>query len=481
MFQIEGSPAGTIYFDRGQITFARASWTPDLSARLLGAMRPSPESRELLTGGDRPDRDIGTILIQRNYLSRAELQQIVRSVVVDAIIVLTTSSDEDAFISDVRFTAPVPHWAGSFSCLDFGAVQAEATRRAGRMARSGLSRTTPVQLHDLARPAAVLSRQQWAVACTIDGAWSAQDLAWQCGLALYEAIEDVGALVEAGLCAPCPAEAPASPPPARRLVRHRATDPSPPPPPDFAAPAPAVWPPPPSLWPRKSSPRRSGPPRVPEPELESASAILPAPVSWLPYRWCRSRRLRIARAVRPAITGGAPAAPHAADQDRNGAARPGRGGWRGRRGAARQRRLHAPAHGTAPPSPRRPQEKQLVPADDVRLKIPAAEPAGQPDQSASEPAITGSDAQRAGSGEALARERGRDRQMLTVAQPGPAASATMPPDVVAAVRCDRSCGPPGGQVRRPPGHPPGLPTGPAPRWRVRPTLRPASRTPRCGR
>jgi len=212
VLQVEGSPAGTIYLDRGQITFARASWTPDLSARLLRAMRPSPESRELLTGGDRPDRDIGTILIQRNYLSRAELQQILRSVVVDAIIALTTPSDEDAFISDVRFTAPVAHWAGHFSSLDFAAIQAEAARRAGRMARYGLSRTTPVQLHDLARPAAVLSRQQWAVACTIDGAWSAQDLAWQCGLALYEAIEDVGALVDAGLCVPCPAEAPAPPP-----------------------------------------------------------------------------------------------------------------------------------------------------------------------------------------------------------------------------------------------------------------------------
>jgi hypothetical protein len=228
VFQIEGSPAGTIYFDRGQITFARASWTPDLSARLLRAMRTSSESRELLTGGDRPDRDIGTILILRNYLSRAELQQILRSVVVDAIMALTIPSDEDAFISDVRFTGPVAHWAGNFSSIDFGTVQAEATRRAGRMARHGLSRTTPVQLHDLARPAAVLSRQQWAVACTIDGAWSAQDLAWQCGLPLYEAIEDVGALVEAGLCVPCPAEALA--------------------------------------------------PRVPEPQLEPASAMLPAPV-----------------------------------------------------------------------------------------------------------------------------------------------------------------------------------------------------------
>jgi hypothetical protein len=253
-------------------------------------MRPSSESRELLTGGDRPDRDIGTILIQRNYLSRAELQQIVRSVVVDAIIVLTTSSDEDAFISDVRFTAPVAHWAGNYSCLDFGAVQAEATRRAGRMARSGLSRTTPVQLHDLARPAAVLSRQQWAVACTIDGAWSAQDLAWQCGLALYEAIEDVGALVEAGLCVPCPAEAPAPPPPGplAQWFGTVTTDPSPPSPPDFAAPAPAVpapahefvAPAPEFVAPEVLAPEVVAPaPRGPEPGLEPASAILPAPVS----------------------------------------------------------------------------------------------------------------------------------------------------------------------------------------------------------
>jgi hypothetical protein len=301
VFQIEGSPAGTIYFDRGRITFARASWAPDLSARLLGVMRPSPESRELLTGGDHPDRDIGTILIQRNYLSRAELQQILRSVIMDAIIALTTPSDEDAFISDVRFTAPVAHWASHFSSLDFAAVQAEAARRAGRMARHGLSRTTPVQLHDLARPAAVLSRQQWAVACTIDGAWSAQDLAWQCGLALYEAIEDVGTLVEAGLCVPCPAEAPAPPPPGplARWFGTVTTDPSPPPPTGFAA------------------------PRVPEPQPEPASAILPAPVPPVPAQPAPAvplpRRTQRTRAVTPppalVAEGGAAAAELPASAD----------------------------------------------------------------------------------------------------------------------------------------------------------------------
>jgi len=35
ILEIHGNPAGTVYFDQGQITFARASWIPDLSARLL--------------------------------------------------------------------------------------------------------------------------------------------------------------------------------------------------------------------------------------------------------------------------------------------------------------------------------------------------------------------------------------------------------------------------------------------------------------
>jgi hypothetical protein len=65
-------------------------------------------------------------------------------------------------------------------------------------------------LRDLGAASAVLSREQWAVACAIDGARSAQDLAWTCGLALYDAIECVSRLIQAGVCVPEPAE-PAGP------------------------------------------------------------------------------------------------------------------------------------------------------------------------------------------------------------------------------------------------------------------------------
>ena len=207
--EIHGNPAGTIYLNHGQITFAQASWIPDLSARLLGALRLSAASRELIAGPDRPDRDIGTVLVQRNYLSRGDLQAILRSVVVDAALVLMLPVDRDAFVSDIRFAAAgAPganqHWAGAFSslCVDF--VLIEVIKKAERMARFNVARTTPIRLRDLGASSAVLSREQWAVACAIDGARSAQDLAWTCGLALYDAIECVGRLIQAGVCVPEP-------------------------------------------------------------------------------------------------------------------------------------------------------------------------------------------------------------------------------------------------------------------------------------
>jgi uncharacterized protein DUF4388 len=209
ILEIDGNPAGAIYLNQGQITFARASGIPDLSARLPRVLLPSAPAPDLIDEPDRPDRDIGTELVQRQYLSRGDLQAILRSIVVDAALVLMVPVDQDAFVSDVRFAAPGAHWAGAFSslCVDF--VLAEASKMAERVARYNLDRTKPLQLCDFSGPPAVLSREQWAVACAIDGTRSVQDLAWHCGLALYDAMERVGGLVQAGVCAPgAPAQTP---------------------------------------------------------------------------------------------------------------------------------------------------------------------------------------------------------------------------------------------------------------------------------
>jgi uncharacterized protein DUF4388 len=198
---VEGNPGGTVYFDAGLITFARASWIPDLNARLRGSLPRRGEWRELLADAERPDRDIGTLLVRRHYLTADELGAILRSVIVDAVIALTAQAGEDSFVSDLRFVATDPHWAGAYARLPVDAVRAEAAAWAERTAGCGLARTTQVRLRDLTGPSAVLNRKQWAIACAVDGAASAQELAWRCGVALCEVIECVGYLIQAGLAA----------------------------------------------------------------------------------------------------------------------------------------------------------------------------------------------------------------------------------------------------------------------------------------
>jgi hypothetical protein len=220
-------------------------------------LQPPAESLDLLTGADEPDRDIGTFLVQRNYLTIGELAAILRSVVVDTVIALTALADQDAFVSEIRFVPAGAHWAAAFSCLDVPSVLAEAGVRAERMARYGLSRTTPVRLRDFGRSSAVLTRPQWVLACAIDGPASAQDLAWRCGLALYEAIENLGTLIAAGLCQPDAPDVAASP-----TCPLHATPPVPP-----QAPPPQA-PPPQAVLPRRAHPG----PMLPAPPVMAAEA-----------------------------------------------------------------------------------------------------------------------------------------------------------------------------------------------------------------
>src|SRR6202012_3220160 len=117
-----------------------------------------------------------------------------------------------------------------FASLRVDTVRSEALQRAEHMARYHLNRTTEVRLADLARPSAVLSRRQWAIASAVDGIASVQDLAWQCGMALYDTIECVGHLVRAGLCVPCGTRPGAMVRPRQPEFHPEPVSPAPPPP-----------------------------------------------------------------------------------------------------------------------------------------------------------------------------------------------------------------------------------------------------------
>ena len=245
VLEIDGNPAGVIYLDQGQITYAQASWVPDLAARFCASQQPPADVRALLLGGDPGggdpggsdrggadrDRDLGMILL--SCVSRTELQELLRSVIVDAVLALTVPLSSDAAVSGIRFEAPRAHWASAFARLPLDSVREETVCRAARLARYQVSRTSTVSLRDLDHGAVVLTREQWAVASRVGRSSTVRDLAWRSGLALCDTIECVAGLVRAGVCTLGPALAASNPP-----AGHPSTGSSPasasPPSPGFA-------------------------------------------------------------------------------------------------------------------------------------------------------------------------------------------------------------------------------------------------------
>jgi hypothetical protein len=242
VLEVTGSPSGTIYLDAGRITFARASWVPGLAAR-LHAIRPALAGLgDLAPGSDTDDAAVAGFAVQRGYLTVAGLHEVIRSIVVDAFLVLTIPLAMDSPRAALRFTSTHTYWTEIFPRLGVDLVRGEAFRVAERMAEHGLAPTTEVALCNLREPVAVLTREQWAVACQIGGHASAVDLAARRGAALSDTLECLGGLTRAGLCAPVrvngrgqpapqvsgrirSAGLPAEPPPAQRVPgRHLAQE-----------------------------------------------------------------------------------------------------------------------------------------------------------------------------------------------------------------------------------------------------------------
>jgi len=202
VLEVTGDPCGAIYLDGGQIAFARASWVPGLAARLRSVAPALGALAEMSSGRDADDAAIAGQAVQRGYLTPGGLHELIRSIVVDAFLVLTIPLTADSRVAAIRFTSTRTYWTELFPRLDLGLVRGEAVRRAERMAEHGLAPTTAVALRDLRAPAAVLTREQWAVACQIGEHASALDLAARRGAALYDTIDCLGRLTQAGLCGP---------------------------------------------------------------------------------------------------------------------------------------------------------------------------------------------------------------------------------------------------------------------------------------
>jgi hypothetical protein len=201
VLEVKGEPSGAVYLDSGRITFARASWVPDLADRLRGIRPSSAESRDR-EYRDADDAAIATLAVQRGHITTQGLHQLIRSIVVDAFLVLMIPLPVNAYVADIRFTSARTHATPLFPRLDIDSVRSEALSRADRMAKYGLAPTTAVALRDLRQPTAVLTREQWAAASQITENASARELARRHGTGLADMTECLGGLTRAGLCAP---------------------------------------------------------------------------------------------------------------------------------------------------------------------------------------------------------------------------------------------------------------------------------------
>jgi hypothetical protein len=202
VLEVKGNPSGAIYLDNGHIAFAWASWVPGLVARLRGILPSPAELQGLPAGRDTDDAALAALAVQRGYLTAAALHELIRSIIVDAFLVLTIPLAMDSTVASIRFASARTYWTEMFPRLDIDPVRWEALRQAQRMADYGLAPTTAVALRDLRRPAAVLTREQWAVASLIIDNASAREIALRHGAALTDTVECLGNLIRVGLCTP---------------------------------------------------------------------------------------------------------------------------------------------------------------------------------------------------------------------------------------------------------------------------------------
>ena len=167
VLEVKGDPSGAIYLDGGQIAFAGASWVPGLIPRLSG-LRPSAAGlQRLLAEREAEDAAVAARAVQQGCLTAAGLHQLIRSIVVDAFLVLVVPLAVNSPVHYVRFTSTRTYWTDLFPRLDIDSVRREAVGRAEVIAQYGLAPTTAVALRELRRPSAVLTREQWAVASQI--------------------------------------------------------------------------------------------------------------------------------------------------------------------------------------------------------------------------------------------------------------------------------------------------------------------------
>ena len=267
--EIIGNPGGMVFLSGGYLTYAESPSIPDLRTRLIRSQRITVDRWNDIIASDQDHGGVGALLVSGDVISRGELRDLLWSVALDALVALTLPGPTGSQVR-VRFWPRRSHWVGSLLRLDVASVWADVRRKTERLARREIPAEGCPQLRRMTRPWAVVRSEQWAIAWQLDGLATVRDLAWRNGYALYDTLELVGDLVQAGLCTVSPPVAVAIPVTALPAPTELppATEPSP------------TKPSPTKQSPTKPSPKELSPatelPSVPEPSVTADAPVMAA-------------------------------------------------------------------------------------------------------------------------------------------------------------------------------------------------------------
>jgi hypothetical protein len=201
--EIAGNPGGMVFLSGGYLTYAESPAIPDLRTRLIRSQRISAEAWNEIIASDGDRGGVGALLVSEDVVSRVELRKLLWSVALDTLVALTLPVRAGP-LAGVRFWPRRSPWVGSLLRLDVASVWDDVSRKAERLMRREIPAEGCPQLRPMTRPWAVVNSEQWAVAWQFDGLATVRDVAWRNGYALYDTLEWVGDLVQAGLCTVVP-------------------------------------------------------------------------------------------------------------------------------------------------------------------------------------------------------------------------------------------------------------------------------------
>ena len=151
-------------------------------------------------GRARPDGAIGSALVGRGIVTAAELQRLLQSITLDALLALTTPFAGECAVAGIWFAPQRSHWAEAVLAMDVASVRTYLDHMTQRLAWYDIPARGCPRLSGAGHPEGLVHRDQQAIVGQIDGRTTVAELAWRGGFALHETVESVGRLVHAGMC-----------------------------------------------------------------------------------------------------------------------------------------------------------------------------------------------------------------------------------------------------------------------------------------